>query len=280
MDPFEARMQFLTMLRRLNASQQSIQKVVSFAMKYFTVAGEDMWEVIVDECQRGNINGRINILYFLDTLCETCYLVKSHANSVGVPSSSGALGGTQYVDFLSRDLGKLVESVVPQSREGLINYNSAKQILDGWRTRRLVDPQIVDAAMSSLQSRSAVAPAETDTKPAPTGPPKRGSRTLARAEIFKRIEEDRERHKRLRERRWVQPVSFDVLPALTSLLPLTDDADGERELPLDVEFENAWETTSDWNEDDEEAMREENELCFPPAVPTTAGEDAMDMDMD
>jgi CTD kinase subunit gamma len=31
----------------------------------------------------------------------------------------------------------------------------------------------------------------------------------------------------------------------------------------DVEFENAWETTSDWNEDDEEDVKHENELCFP-----------------
>ncbi|KAL1747441.1 CTD kinase subunit gamma CTK3-domain-containing protein [Schizophyllum fasciatum] len=277
MDPFEARMQFLSMLRRLNASQQSIQKVVNYAMKYFTVAGEDMWEVVIDECQKGSINARINILYFLDTLCETCYLVKSHANAVGVPSSSGALSGTQYIDFLSRDLNQLAQSVVPEGREGLINYNSAKQILEGWRTRRLVDPHIVDAALTSLQSRTTSSLPEAE-KPAPTQ--KRSSRSLARNEIFKRIEEDRERHKRLRERRWVQPVSYDVLPTLAAFLPLTDEGDGERELPLDVEFENAWETTSDWNEDDEEAMREENALCFPPAVSMNSGEDAMDMDTD
>ncbi|KAI5830971.1 hypothetical protein K523DRAFT_415400 [Schizophyllum commune Tattone D] len=245
-------------------------------MKYFAIAGEDMWEVIVDECRKATINSRINILYFLDTLCETCYLVKSHANSVGVFSSSGAISGTQYVDFLSRDLNKLVETVVPEGREGLINYNSAKQILESWRTRRLVDPHIVDAALASLQSRTTSSAPDAE-KSAPAS--KRSSRTLSRNEIFKRIEEDRERHKRLRERRWVQPVSYDAVPTLAAFLPLTDEADGERELPLDVEFENAWETTSDWNEDDEEAMREENELCFPKAAPP-ASEDSMDMDTD
>ncbi|KAL1755426.1 CTD kinase subunit gamma CTK3-domain-containing protein, partial [Schizophyllum commune] len=243
-------------------------------MKYFAIAGEDMWEVIVDECRKATINSRINILYFLDTLCETCYLVKSHANSVGVSSSSGAISGTQYVDFLSRDLNKLVETVVPEGREGSINYNSAKQILESWRTRRLVDPHIVDIALASLQSRTTSSAPDAEQS-APTS--KRSSRTLSRNEIFKRIEEDRERHKRLRERRWVQPVSYDAVPTLAAFLPLTDEADGERELPLDVEFENAWETTSDWNEDDEEAMREENELCFPKAAPP-ASEDSMDMD--
>jgi CTD kinase subunit gamma len=39
------------------------------------------------------------------------------------------------------------------------------------------------------------------------------------------------------------------------------------EFPIDVEFENAWETTSDWNEDDDEAAQEENELCFPHDTP-------------
>jgi CTD kinase subunit gamma len=43
------------------------------------------------------------------------------------------------------------------------------------------------------------------------------------------------------------------------------------EFPIDVEFDNAWETTSDWNADDDEAVQEENALCFLEAVaePTT-----------
>jgi CTD kinase subunit gamma len=78
------------------------------------------------------------------------------------------------------------------------------------------------------------------------------------------MEEDRERHKRLRERRWVQPISLGPNAGqLASFLPLTDGNDGGTELPIDIEFENEWETTSDWNEDDDDAVAEENELCFP-----------------
>jgi CTD kinase subunit gamma len=102
------------------------------------------------------------------------------------------------------------------------------------------------------------------------------SQTLSRNDIFKRIEEDRERHKRLRERRWVQPVAHNpstyLPPQLASLMPLTDDGDGEEELTIDIEFENEWETTSDWNEDDDDAVRDENELCF--AGPSVGAEDA------
>jgi CTD kinase subunit gamma len=49
-DPFEARLQFLGLLRNLNASQQSIQKVVSYALKYGRKCGEDLWDCIVEEC--------------------------------------------------------------------------------------------------------------------------------------------------------------------------------------------------------------------------------------
>ena len=51
-DAFEARMQFLQLLKKLNASAQSIQKVVGFAVKYGARCGEDIWEVIMDECEK------------------------------------------------------------------------------------------------------------------------------------------------------------------------------------------------------------------------------------
>lgn len=109
------------------------------------------------------------------------------------------------------------------------------------------------------------------------------SQTLTRNDIFKRIEEDRERHKRLRERRWVQPIAHNpstyLPPQLASFMPLTDDGDGEEELAIDIEFENEWETTSDWNEDDDDAVREENELCFvgPGNAEDADGERPMDL---
>lgn len=53
---------------------------------------------------------------------------------------------------------------------------------------------------------------------------------------------------------------------------MTSSTDGEAELPIDIEFENEWETMSDWNEDDDEAAAEEVELCF-----QTRGEAPMDL---
>lgn len=95
------------------------------------------------------------------------------------------------------------------------------------------------------------------------------STTFSRNEVFKRIEEDRERHKRLRERRWVQPIAHNNSASHAILASFAPDTalDGggapESELSLDIEFDNEWETTSDWNEDDDEAVAEENLLCYP-----------------
>ncbi|KAF8726188.1 hypothetical protein AX14_007957 [Amanita brunnescens Koide BX004] len=268
MDPFEVRMQFLNLLRKLNASQQSIQKVVGFAVKYFPPCGEDLWDCVVEECQKGTINARINILYFLDALCEACLLVKSRSNSISSEPSAKANAGL-YVDYLARDVAKIVECVVPGGRQGLPNLISTKQILENWRSKRIIDPQKVDEVVTSLNKRNDTTEEQQQQKSASTT-------TLSRNDVFKRIEEDRERHKRLRERRWVQPISHNISShlssTLASFLPLTDTPEGQEELPIDIEFENEWETTSDWNEDDEDAVAEESELCFP-----AEGEGPMDL---
>lgn len=183
---------------------------------------------------------------------------------------------------MARDLGNIVEYVVPKGREGYPNLVSTKQvsvslqyysckILENWRSKRIIEPHIIDDIMQLLANRTA----STSCPPSPFAQDSgKKAASLSRNDVFRRIEEDRERHKRLRERRWVQPVAPNSSAPypLTCFLPLGDEAS---DLPLDVEFENEWETTSDWNEDDEEAAQEENELCFP-----GEGEGPMEMDID
>jgi len=263
-DPFEVRMQFLENLRRLTASQQSIQKVVHFALKFYPSCGDDLWDCLVEECQKGTVNSRINIFYLLDSLCETCLSIKANSSS---NDKSGGPHGSYYVELVSKDLAKLVEYVVPEGREGLPNLSAARQILENWRNKRIIDPQRVDGVITALEQRKATTAGPDQDNVPRTRVSESSSSTLTRPEVFKRIEEDRERHKRLRERRWVQPVYHNpnphILSPLASFMPYTDQKDGEAELTIDIEFENEWETTSDWNEDDDEAATEENQLCFP-----------------
>ncbi|KIJ96481.1 hypothetical protein K443DRAFT_634718 [Laccaria amethystina LaAM-08-1] len=238
---------------------------------------------------QGSINSCINILYFLNSLCETCLLVlhSSSSSSNAQPSTStaaAAAGGTDaasgsYVVHFTRDLRKIVELVVPEGRQGLPNLISTKQILESWRSKRVIDPATIHEVIEGLNGRgvtvngSSMAAGQEEMAGSielndhdhqhrwsraswqdaysilcshPFEPHHHQQRSLSRSDVFKRIEEDRERHKRLRERRWVQPVG---------LVSFVDDED--------VEFENKWETTSDWNEDDDEAVAEEVRMCFP-----------------
>jgi CTD kinase subunit gamma len=75
---------------------------------------------------QGTINSRINVLYFLDSLCETCLLVRSHSSATGGPSSEKG----QYVDFVVKDIRTIVENVVPLGRTGLPNLTSTRQVND------------------------------------------------------------------------------------------------------------------------------------------------------
>lgn len=117
-DAFEARLQFLQLLRKLNASAQSIQKVVSYAVKYGSRCGEDLWEVVMEECAKGTLNTRINVLYFLDSLLDV-------SMSLGPPDAP-------YMAFVAKDLGEIVHRVVPDNREGVLNLRSAKQVRGVW----------------------------------------------------------------------------------------------------------------------------------------------------
>ena len=160
MDPFEVRMQFISNLKKLNAwvngvdwtenslsnvrryrSQQSIQKCVGYALKYYPRCGEDIWSCIIDECRdvsrllflhrsltlgrvQGGLNTRINVLYLLDTLCESSLQTSNNDHAQGRSVSNG----TYYIDFISRDLDKIIEHVVPDSKDGLMNVQSTSQV--------------------------------------------------------------------------------------------------------------------------------------------------------
>lgn len=50
-DPFEARLEFLSLLGKLNASQHSIQKVGNFAMKNRKLH-EDLYNCIIEELEQ------------------------------------------------------------------------------------------------------------------------------------------------------------------------------------------------------------------------------------
>jgi CTD kinase subunit gamma len=145
-DGFETRLEFSKLLRTLSASQQSIQIVVSYALKYASRCADDLWDVIMEQCgkvrlrvpSRGTrkstispmsppqttLNMRINILYFIDSLCDPML-------SVVVPSKSSSATTTAANPFpalLARHFRQIIDLVVPPEKEGVLNLLSTKQV--------------------------------------------------------------------------------------------------------------------------------------------------------
>lgn len=137
-----------------------------------------------------------------------------------------------------------------------------------------MDATVVNAALAALDSRTFKA---SDGK----------TLDMSKSSVLRRIEEDRERHKRLRERLWILPIpplrpgsggspaspnpspftpaspapatsaaaSSASSAAATKLMPPPPPRAGIP-TPLDVEFDQMWETTSDLDDEDIERMRE------------------------
>jgi CTD kinase subunit gamma len=135
-------------------------------------------ESILTWISKVSIYAHIIVLYPLDSLCETCLLVKSHTNTAGKVASNNNL----FVNFITRDLGKIVDHVVPQGRQGLPNLSRYLTLISKAFSARSentyryykvgeasVTPRKVDDVITSLN--------DPDTT----------------------LEEDQERQKRLRE---------------------------------------------------------------------------------
>jgi CTD kinase subunit gamma len=83
---------------------------------------------------KGTLNTRINLLYMLDSLCESslvaCEPLAQVQNSTSIPGTSPQNLSKEpfYIEFVRKDLPKLVDLVVPESREGLANLMSTTQV--------------------------------------------------------------------------------------------------------------------------------------------------------
>lgn len=57
--------------------------------------------------------------------------------------------------LLNKDLVKLIDLVVPIGKEGILNVLSAKQLLESWRNKQIVDVELADNLIRSLEKRRA-----------------------------------------------------------------------------------------------------------------------------
>ncbi len=220
-DPFEVRQRFTTLLSYLSASHTSLQKAALYALKNREM-DEDLHSCILEQLERTNMNTRANIMFFIECLCEMA--VKE--NGAGDASAMG------YVRMLQRDILAVVECVIGE--EGA-NVRVVRKVLQTLQSHGILLPETVAELEAVLKSREVEHPFTMDVSPANRGNSRNGQAKMDKRQIEHRIEEDRERHKRLRESIWAVP--------------------GERE----EEMERLWDEASDIGEDDWVVGREDRE---------------------
>lgn len=71
------------------------------------------------------MNVRVNILYFIDTLCESSQNAKY----------------PEYIHLVQRDLKAIVSAVANEDPEGAINFEALKKVLENLKERNVIDEQ-------------------------------------------------------------------------------------------------------------------------------------------
>ncbi|KAF3770354.1 hypothetical protein M406DRAFT_35219 [Cryphonectria parasitica EP155] len=234
-DPFEVRMRFSSQLQHLNASVTSAQKAAQYALKYKDM-DEDLHSCILEQLERNNMNTRANIMYFIEHFLEMAQKD----------------GHVDYVRMLQRDIIRVVDAVAPDDGSGAANVKVVRRVLQGLQSKNFLAAQTVDEINEVLKERETASIDAVMSSPVNSTNPGLGdmpaSRTIPRPggtvlpprldkkQIEQRIEEDRERHKRLRESIWAVPNE-----------------------PPDAEMWKMWDETSDLGDDDFLLAKEEEE---------------------
>jgi len=184
------------------------------------------------------MNNRANILYFLEALADL----------------SSSTAHPDYIRMMQRDILRIVDAVAPEDGSGAANIKVVQKVLSNFAGKGYLSRQTVDEIDELLRERDTGLGLEGGAS-SPAHPSRdvemdegagagagweerRGEAVPMRLErklVEQRIEEDRERHKRLRESQWAVP-----------------NAGAEEE-----EFEMLWEETSSAGSDDWRAVEEE-----------------------
>ncbi|KAI9762207.1 MAG: delta 1-pyrroline-5-carboxylate reductase [Chaenotheca gracillima] len=243
-DPFDVRLRFTTQLQHLNASVASSQKAAHFALKYRDM-DEDLHSCILEQLERNSMNNRANIMYFIEHLCDMALRDNHH----------------EFVRMVQRDILRVVDAVTPEDGSGAANIKVLRRVLTALHQKSILPAESLAEIEECLKDRdtlpshaavlsplaatnSGIEQSSTVSKTSLETTPRGGSIVAKpngvlrpdKRSIEQRIEEDRERHKRLRENIWAVPA---------------DGAEGEGE------FDKLWDEASDVGEDDYLAAEEE-----------------------
>ncbi|KAF0429333.1 CTD kinase subunit gamma CTK3-domain-containing protein [Gigaspora margarita] len=234
-DPFEARLHFNSILKKITSSQQTIQTCTTFALRHHKYY-EDLYRCIMEVMENATIMTRMNLFYFLDSLCVKSKKVEFN----------------KYIEYIQRDLKKIVVDYVCERDDGCFNLVNTLKILSNWKEKSYFDISVIESTERVL----------LDWKKEPNYPAKL---KLSKHDILKRIEEDRERAKHLREDIWWVDKSIPDGEAL-SLWEECSDLDKNDYLEIltenfkyqpDYPWLDVYKKVKLWNEEQKQLEEEE-----------------------
>jgi CTD kinase subunit gamma len=162
------------------------------------------------------MNNRANIMYFIEHLCDL----------------SSREHHTDYIRMMQRDILRVVDAVAPEDGSGAANVKVVRKVLQALQIKSFLLAQTVSEIEELLKERDTLLESEQNDIEMTTETPRRNGsvayQKLDKKQVEQRIEEDRERHKRLRENIWAVGRNED----------------------LEAEFGRLWEETSELGEDD------------------------------
>lgn len=231
LDAFEVRMEFKELLRTLSASQKEVTKVAGFALEdenrgLYTTLFECIKEKL---SEHGPVPDRLNFLYLLDSIIQ--YGSKA--------------GFTGYQDLLREDLKFVIQQVVPgEDDASLANVTNVRKILKHWRSKGFFSAAELDPIEKKLPSSSLKAGSS-------------GEKTMSKMDIMKRIEEDRDKHKKSREEGWSRIDSAAVMDSVLTTSKRSQASLSSRPVLKD-EFDEMWDRTPGMTDMDWEKIREDD----------------------
>ena len=192
-------MRFTGTLQKLNASVVDAQKAAAYALK-FKDYDEDFHSCILEQLERGDINNQINIMYFTEQLCDAT-------------KEEGRYDG--YISLIRRDISQMVDLVAPLNPLGKCNTQDTMAVLGILSDKGYIDKARVRSLTAILMERH-----EADI---PEPEASNNKYLLSRRICEQRMEDDRDRQKRVKDLQWMVNADEEFDKLWESAGPLTED---------------------------------------------------------
>ncbi|KAJ2660227.1 hypothetical protein IWW48_003059 [Coemansia sp. RSA 1200] len=241
MDPFEARLLFGNMLDNLTGAQPTIDRVAGFAVKNSSVA-DNLLDCMTEKLEKLAVPPRLNVLLVIDAILLTVSRrTRGMTAAEEEEEEAEAVDARRgWVELIKKDVVRLVREVVPETPGGDGNVPQVRKVVSGWRRKGVFDKKVLASVDKLLANRAGGGATTEHSNNNKDNNGNNGTATAAggmkHQEILRRIEEDRERHKRHKEDAWIRPPNE----------------------PAHNELEAYWETTSDFNDADWFELAAEN----------------------